>query len=52
MYLGVCDYRRNMDWLVDLLMTCIHHSELQVITALLLVSTLSILSLRSLVVAL
>jgi hypothetical protein len=41
-FLGVCDYRRGMDWLVNLLATCIHHSELQVITALLLISTLQI----------
>jgi hypothetical protein len=29
-----------MDWLMDLLTTCIHHSELQVITASLLISTI------------
>jgi hypothetical protein len=27
-YLGVCDYRRSMDWRMDLLITCIRHSEL------------------------
>jgi hypothetical protein len=27
-YLGVCDYRRGMDWILDLLTTCTHHSEL------------------------
>jgi hypothetical protein len=27
-YLCVCDYRRGMDWILDLLTTCIHHSEL------------------------
>jgi hypothetical protein len=26
--LGVCDYRRGMDWIFVLLTTCIHHSEL------------------------
>jgi hypothetical protein len=26
--LGVCDYRRGMDWWMDLLTTCVHHSEL------------------------
>jgi hypothetical protein len=40
MYLGVCDYRRSMDWMLGLLTTCIHHSELQVITAVSLISTL------------
>jgi hypothetical protein len=25
----VCDYRRGMDWILDLLTTCIHNSELQ-----------------------
>jgi hypothetical protein len=34
------DYRRSMDWWMDLLTTYTHHSELQVITALLLISTL------------
>jgi hypothetical protein len=34
----VCDYRRGMDWTLDLLTTCIHHSELQEITALSLIS--------------
>jgi hypothetical protein len=34
------DYRRGMDWWMDLLTTCTHHSELQVITALSLISTL------------
>jgi hypothetical protein len=24
----VCDYRRRMDWILDLLTTCIHRSEL------------------------
>jgi hypothetical protein len=27
-YLGVCDYRRDTDWILDLLTTCTHHSEL------------------------
>jgi hypothetical protein len=26
--LGVCDYRRGMDWILDLFINCIHHSEL------------------------
>jgi hypothetical protein len=26
--LRVCDYRRGMDWILDLLTTCTHHSEL------------------------
>jgi hypothetical protein len=26
--LGVCDYRRGTGWILDLLTTCIHHSEL------------------------
>jgi hypothetical protein len=26
--LGVCDYRRSMEWVLDLLTTCTHHSEL------------------------
>jgi hypothetical protein len=26
--MGECDYRRGMDWILDLLTTCIHHSEL------------------------
>jgi hypothetical protein len=29
----MCDYRRGLDWWMDLLTTYIHHSELQVITA-------------------
>jgi hypothetical protein len=36
----VCDCRRGMDWWMDLLTTCIDHSELQTITAPLLISTL------------
>jgi hypothetical protein len=28
MYLGVCDYRWGMDWILALLTTCIHHLEL------------------------
>jgi hypothetical protein len=28
---GVCDYRRGMDWILDLLITCVHHSELHFI---------------------
>jgi hypothetical protein len=36
----VCVYRRSMDWILDLLTLCTHHSELQVITALSPVSTL------------
>jgi hypothetical protein len=36
----VCDYRRGMDWILDLLNTYTHHSELQVITAPSLISTL------------
>jgi hypothetical protein len=27
-YLGACDYRQSSDWLLDLLATCVHHSEL------------------------
>jgi hypothetical protein len=27
-YLGVWDYRGGMEWIMDLLNTCIHHSEL------------------------
>jgi hypothetical protein len=38
--LGVCDYRRGMDWILDILTTCTHHSGLQVVTALSLISTL------------
>jgi hypothetical protein len=26
-YLGVCDYRRSMDWILDLLTTCTHYSR-------------------------
>jgi hypothetical protein len=37
-----CDYRRGLDWRMDLLATCTHHSELQVITALSLISTFRI----------
>jgi hypothetical protein len=37
---GVCDYRRGVDWWIDLLTTYTHHSELPVITALSLISTL------------
>jgi hypothetical protein len=40
----VCGYRRGMDWWMDLLTTCTHHSELQVITAPSLISTLYKLS--------
>jgi hypothetical protein len=36
----VCDYRRGTDWILDLLITYTHNSELQVITASLLISTL------------
>jgi hypothetical protein len=36
--LVMCDYRRGMDWWLDLPTTCIHHLELQVITALSLIS--------------
>jgi hypothetical protein len=36
----VCRYRWGMDWWMDLLTTYTHHSELQVITALSLISTL------------
>jgi hypothetical protein len=28
--LWVCDYRQGMDWILDLLTTCIHDSELHV----------------------
>jgi hypothetical protein len=38
--LGVCDYRQGMDWWMDLLTTYIHHLELQVITAISLISIL------------
>jgi hypothetical protein len=34
------DYKRGMDWILDVLTTCTHHSELQVITALSLIFTL------------
>jgi hypothetical protein len=34
------DYRRGLDWWMDLLATCAHHSEVQLITALTLISTL------------
>jgi hypothetical protein len=34
-----CDYRRVMDWWMNLLITYTHHTELQVITALSLIST-------------
>jgi hypothetical protein len=34
------DYRRGMDWWMDLLTTCTHDSELQVITLLSLITTL------------
>jgi hypothetical protein len=36
----MCDYRRGMDWLMDLLTTYTHHPEPQIITALSLISTL------------
>jgi hypothetical protein len=39
-YIYVCDYRRGSGWRMDLLATCTHHSELQVITALSLISKL------------
>jgi hypothetical protein len=39
-YLWMCDYRRGMDRILDLLTTCTHHPEVQVITALSLISTL------------
>jgi hypothetical protein len=39
-YLVVCDCRRGTCWILDLLTACTHHLELQVITALLLISTL------------
>jgi hypothetical protein len=35
-----CDYRRGMDWMLYLLTTCTHHSELPVIIALSLISIL------------
>jgi hypothetical protein len=37
-----CDYRRGMDWRMGLLNSYTHHSELQVITALSLISTIHI----------
>jgi hypothetical protein len=37
--LGVCDYRRGMNWILDLLTTNTHHSELQIITEPPLIST-------------
>jgi hypothetical protein len=37
--LGVCDYRRGIEWWMDLMAIYTHHSELQVITALSLVFT-------------
>jgi hypothetical protein len=36
----LCEYIRGMDWWMDLLTTYIHHSELQVTTALSIISTL------------
>jgi hypothetical protein len=36
----VCDYMRGINWWTDLLTTYTHHSELQVITVLLLISTI------------
>jgi hypothetical protein len=36
----VCDYKRGLDWWIDLLTTYTHHSKLQVITALSLISAL------------
>jgi hypothetical protein len=38
--IGACDYRWGLEWWMDLLTTCTHHSELQVITAPLLISTI------------
>jgi hypothetical protein len=38
-FLG-CDYRQDLDWWLDLLTTYTHHLEIQVITALSLISTL------------
>jgi hypothetical protein len=34
----MCDYRRGMDWILDLVISYTHHSELPVTTALLLIS--------------
>jgi hypothetical protein len=39
-WLAVRDYRRRMDWRLDLFTTYTHHSELHVITALSLIYTL------------
>jgi hypothetical protein len=25
---GVCDYRRGMNWILDVLTTCVHYSEI------------------------
>jgi hypothetical protein len=36
----MCDYRRGMDWWINLLPTYAHHSQLQVITAVTLISTI------------
>jgi hypothetical protein len=36
----ICDYRRGMNWWMDLLSTYTHHSELQVVTAPRLIFTL------------
>jgi hypothetical protein len=36
-----CDYRRGMDWILDILTTYTHHTELQVITALSLIYTIN-----------
>jgi hypothetical protein len=36
----MCDYRWDLDWWMNLLTTCTHHSELQIFTALSLISTL------------
>jgi hypothetical protein len=38
----MCDYRRGLDWWMDLLTTYTHHSEVQIITTLSLISTLQI----------
>jgi hypothetical protein len=37
---SVCDYRRSMDWILDLLSTYTHDSELEAITASSLISTI------------
>jgi hypothetical protein len=39
-FLGGCDYKRDMDWILDLLTAYTHHLDLQVITVAPLISTI------------